>query len=142
MPAVLLLSASLAAASANLAPVSCDITNAERVTFDALLADTSPNERCVAVHGVWSGNALYRDRNAARRARSGAPRIGIHTIDTLRARSYRPDFYTAVGNVFACRDLPVDRDALGGFCRENPSGIYVAAGDMRRDRWPTLVWDR
>jgi hypothetical protein len=138
----LLLPAALAMAGARLAPVSCDITNAERVTFDALLAANAPNERCVAVHGVWSGNALYRDRSAARRSGAGVPRIGIHTLDVIRARSYRPDFYTAVGNVFACRDLSVGPGALSGFCRDNPSGIYVAAGEMRRDRWPTPMWDR
>jgi hypothetical protein len=119
----------------------CTIASAERVTFEQVRHEAARlRHRCIAVRGIWSGQALYQGAAAAR-ASSAAydpatshQRIGLYGSVTIERGRAEPDAYIIVGLLYDCSVFA--RREIGGYCHSSPTGPFLAVTDMRRRNWP------
>jgi hypothetical protein len=130
-------------------PHNCRLARAERVSFADLHRDRARlNGRCVALRGIWSGRALFRDEAASRVPRAEyaeatrGDRIGLYGSIAVERGASRPDAYVAVGLLMDCRSLWEGQDFVPGYCHNNMDGPFLAVTALYRRRWPTLrgIW--
>jgi hypothetical protein len=125
-------------------PPDCTIAVAARATLAQIHGNWPAwRERCVAVRGIWAGDALYRGEAAARDQHIVADpaarpdRIGILASGEVERRSSRPGDYVAVGLLVDCGAFGAGRNGLGGYCL-NRNGPVLLVADMYRRHWPTI----
>ena len=145
----LALAAQLHDASATLVPPpDCTMRVATRTTIEDIHGNWAIwRNRCVAVRGIWAGEALYRGESAARDRRIVADpaarpdRIGILAAGEVERRAWRPGDYLAVGLIVDCAEFRAARRGNDGFCL-NRNGPVLLVADMYRRSWPTIRADR
>ena len=131
------------AAQIEVSPASCTLARAERITFEAAV-DQGPrlNRRCVALHGIWAGRALYRNMAQTRLAgaeivaANARDRVGISAPDAITRRSPRPDSYLVVGILYDCSVF--EGEEVFGYCHFHRRGPFIAVTYAFRRHWPTL----
>jgi hypothetical protein len=129
-------------------PPDCTMRVATRTTIEDIHGHWAAwRNRCVAVRGIWAGEALYRGETAARDRRIAADpaarpdRIGIVAAPALERRSWRPGDYLAGGLLVDCAEFGAARRGLDGFCLDRNGPVLLVA-DMYRRSWPTIRADR
>lgn len=121
--------------SAWLDPTACNIGNATPVTFEqALRAEKSLDDKCVAVEGFWSGRALFRtaaDANSKRSnmsERLSGRRLGIYGSEQLLTSApTKPKRYTFVGQLHQCDTAWPGAIMVMGYCHYTTGPFLIAS---------------
>jgi hypothetical protein len=144
---VIALALAAAVSQIEIPPSNCTLAQAERITLEMAIEEGERlNRRCVALRGIWSGRALYRDLAHARLERSeiaegNAPyRIGLSAPDAIARRAAPSAHYLMVGILYDCSVF--DGEEVYGYCHFHLRGPLLAVTHAYRDRWPTPRWER